>query len=133
MRRLLLDTGVIIGFERKAIAPSDIITADDDVALSVVTASELLHGVVRADAVRRPTRSAWVEAILAGYGIEEVTLAVARVHAALTAHCASNGTPRGAHDLLIAATASATDRTLVTTDGQAGFDQLPGVACQIVR
>jgi tRNA(fMet)-specific endonuclease VapC len=40
--------------------------------------------------------------------------------------------PRGAHDLLIAATARATDRTIVTAD-QAAFSDLPGVTTVIHR
>lgn len=58
---------------------------------------------------------------------------VARVHARLLAHALRTGTPRGAHDLIIAATAIATDREVVTHDGKAGFDTLPGVACQLVQ
>jgi tRNA(fMet)-specific endonuclease VapC len=53
-------------------------------------------------------------------------LHVARAHAELLAHVAETGTPRGAHDLIIAATAKATDRTLVTLDRR-GFAGLPGV------
>jgi tRNA(fMet)-specific endonuclease VapC len=37
------------------------------------------------------------------------------------------GRPRGAHDLIIAATAAAAGRTVVTADRRA-FDGLPGVA-----
>jgi tRNA(fMet)-specific endonuclease VapC len=37
-----------------------------------------------------------------------------------------SGRPRGAHDLIIAATARATGRIVVTAD-QSGFDGLPGV------
>jgi predicted nucleic acid-binding protein len=37
-----------------------------------------------------------------------------------------DGTPRGAHDLIIAATARATSRTVVTSD-RTGFIDLPGV------
>ncbi|MQA27178.1 MAG: PIN domain-containing protein [Micromonosporaceae bacterium] len=132
MKRLLLDTGVIIGFERKTIDPADVVSANDDVAISVITAGELLHGVELADAARRPTRSAWVETILAAFGVEEITLPVARVHAALAADSQRQGFTRGAYDLLIAATASATNRTLITTDGKAGFDQLPGVTCRVI-
>ncbi len=132
MKRLLLDTGVIIGFERKTINPADVLAVDDDVAMSVITSSELLHGVHLADNVRRPARSTWVEAILASFGVEEITLQVARVHAGLTAHVQREGTTRGAYDLLIAATAVATDRTLITTDHKARFHQLPGLACRVV-
>jgi tRNA(fMet)-specific endonuclease VapC len=132
MKRLLVDTGVIVGFERKTIDPADVLSPTDDVALSVVTASELLQGVACADPVRRASRSAWVETIFASFSIEEVTLPIARVHGALAAHCRSQGLTRGAFDLLIAATASATNRTLVTTDSKAQFDQLPGVTCRVV-
>ena len=132
MSRLLLDTGVVIGFERKTINPADALSPEDDVALSVITVSELLQGVERADRIRRAVRSAWVEAILASFSIEEITLPIARVHAALAGHCQREGVTRGAYDLLIAATASATNRTLLTTDGRARFDQLPGVASRVV-
>jgi tRNA(fMet)-specific endonuclease VapC len=37
------------------------------------------------------------------------------------------GRPRGAHDLIIAATAVATGRIVVTADGD-GFADLPGVS-----
>jgi tRNA(fMet)-specific endonuclease VapC len=33
-----------------------------------------------------------------------------------------------AHDLIIAATARATGRTLITTDGRARFEELPGAS-----
>lgn len=49
------------------------------------------------------------------------------IHARLLAHVRRAGKPRGAHDLIIAATAAATARTLVTFDGKAAFDDLPGV------
>jgi tRNA(fMet)-specific endonuclease VapC len=53
-------------------------------------------------------------------------LAVARHHCSLLAHARRAGQPRGAHDLQIAATARATDRTVITTDTTA-FEGLPGV------
>ena len=54
-------------------------------------------------------------------------LEILRHHASLLAHARRTGQPRGAHDLQIAATARATQRTLVTTDASA-FDGLPGVS-----
>jgi tRNA(fMet)-specific endonuclease VapC len=59
-------------------------------------------------------------------GTEEYDLAVARVHAKLLAHIRRTGKPRGAHDLLIAATAAASGRIVVTSD-VASFDQFPNV------
>ena len=53
-------------------------------------------------------------------------VAVAESHARLLVEVRRLGTPRGAHDLLIAATASATGRAVVTADA-AAFDNLPGL------
>jgi tRNA(fMet)-specific endonuclease VapC len=52
---------------------------------------------------------------------------VARSHTQLLVAVRAGGRPRGAHDLIIAATARATGRTVVTTD-DTGFDDLPGVS-----
>ncbi len=54
-------------------------------------------------------------------------LDVARSHTQLLVAVRADGRPRGAHDLIIARTARATGRTVVTTDGT-GFDDLPGVS-----
>ncbi|MDP8930282.1 MAG: hypothetical protein M3O70_17365 [Actinomycetota bacterium] len=53
-------------------------------------------------------------------------------HAALLAHVSRGGRPRGAHDMIIAATARATERVLVTTDAQAGFAGLPEVTIRLL-
>ena len=44
----------------------------------------------------------------------------------IPAQSGSEGEPRGAHDLIVAATATAAARTPLTTDGKAAFDDLPG-------
>ena len=70
-------------------------------------------------------------------GVPVATIAPApranEVHAELLAHVRRSGTPRGAHHLMIAATARASDRTLVTTDGRARFDELPGVQVRLAE
>jgi tRNA(fMet)-specific endonuclease VapC len=53
-------------------------------------------------------------------------LEVARSHTQLLVAARASARPRGAHDLIIAATARATRRTVVTTD-DGGFDDLAGV------
>ena len=53
-------------------------------------------------------------------------LVVAEAHAELLAEVRSQGRPRGAHDLIIAATARASGRTVLSADGTA-FSDLPGV------
>ena len=51
---------------------------------------------------------------------------VAEAHATLLAVVRRSGEPRGAHNLIIAATAVTTDRQIVTSDAS-GFANLPGV------
>jgi tRNA(fMet)-specific endonuclease VapC len=124
--RLILDTSALISLERGRAASSDVLSADADVAISAVTASELLVGVELAEDRHRDRRSELVEGVLQRVAIIDLDLAVARHHASLLAHVRRTGQPRGAHDLQIAATARATDRTVVTADATA-FHALPGV------
>lgn len=124
-RRLILDTRVLIGVERTGAAVA--FAPDDDVAIAAVTAAELLLGVELADDARRPAREDFVTAVLAIVPVVEYDITVARTHARLLAHVRRQGRPRDAHDLIIAATAAATARAVVTHDRQAAFDALPGV------
>jgi predicted nucleic acid-binding protein len=48
-------------------------------------------------------------------------------HARLIAHVRQTGTPRGAHDLVIAAHAAQTARVILGYDAKARFADLPGV------
>jgi tRNA(fMet)-specific endonuclease VapC len=124
--RLILDTTVLIGAERSRTALDALIADDDDVAIAAITAAELLVGVELADQERRHARQAFVRSVLDSVPIEDYDLSVAQAHARLLAHVRRTGRPRGAHDLLIAATAVARDRLVVSADGRA-FADLPGV------
>lgn len=126
-RRLILDTGVLIGFERRTIEPASILQPDDDVAISAVTLSELLMGVKLADSDKRPGREAVVRAARELCVVENFTDATSEYHAELQVHCRKIGKPRGELDLIIAATSLATSRVVVTLDKRAGFGSLPGV------
>ena len=99
---------------------------EDDVAIAAVTAAELLVGVELATARHRERRRQFVEAVLGTIPVEGYDLAVARAHARLLAAVRRTGRPRGAHDLIVAATAVSTDREVLTTDAS-GFAGLPGV------
>jgi tRNA(fMet)-specific endonuclease VapC len=57
---------------------------------------------------------------------------VAAAHVRLPAHVRRIGRPRGAHDLIIAATAAATGRTVLSSDASAAFADLPGVDAPMV-
>lgn len=126
MERLILDSGVLIAAERGRVR-----VPDDDVAIAAITASEMLVGVARADERHRDHRTRSVEAVLRTFEILPFDLAAARKHALLVAWTQRSGSPRGAHDLIIAATASATGRTVLTTD-QRGFAELPGVTMRVL-
>ena len=127
MSLLLLDTTFLIDAERGGVDLDQAIDDDDDVAIAAVTIAELLVGVRLASGKRRGARRAYVDGILELLPIIAYDRNVAVEHAELLVAVRGQGRPRGAHDLLIAATARATDRTIVTAD-QAAFTDLPGVA-----
>lgn len=127
MARLILDTSVLIDAERQGRHLDRLIADEDDVAIAAVTAAELLVGVELADDARRPGRAAFVRSVLDTVPVEDYDVTVARTHATLLAHVRRTGRPRGAHDLIIAATAAARDRLVVSADS-AAFADLPGVA-----
>lgn len=118
---------MLVAAERGSASPLELIGDDEDVAIAAITAAELLVGVELADERRRPSREKFVDAVLETVSIEPYGLPIARAHAALLAHTRRTGHQRGAHDLLIAATARATGRTVITAD-HGGFADLPGVA-----
>jgi len=126
MERLILDTGALIALERGLADATEVLPADADVAISAVTAAELLVGIELADERHRGRRETLVEGIIQRVEVVAYDLEVARHHASLLAYARRLGQPRGAHDLQIAATARATDRTVITTDMTA-FSDLPGV------
>lgn len=130
-RRVILDTGVLISIERGKLNVDAVLGADD-AAIATITAMELLVGVERADAAHQESRAAHVEALLSGLSTEPYDLGVARVHARLAVEAMSKGRPRSAYDMMIAATAAATNRILLTTDANAGFGDLSGVRAEVL-
>ena len=126
MSLLLLDTTFLIDAERGEETLDQLIDDDDDVAIAAVTVAELLAGVRLATARHRARRQTYVDAVLATIPVTDYDVNVALVHAELLAAVRKAGRPRGAHDLIIAATALATNRTVVTAD-LAAFEGLPGL------
>jgi len=104
--------------------------AEEDFAISAITASELLHGVHRAaNSVQRRRREAFVEGLLARLPILSFDAVAARIHGRLPAELAANGTEVGPHDLIIAATALTKDY-IVTTRDERSFPRIPGLSYQ---
>jgi len=117
----------LVDAERGGDSLADAIDDGDDVAVAAITVAELKVGVQLAKGSRRDKRERFVTAVLGAVSIEPYELEVAEAHAALLAHVRRTGTPRGAHDLIIAATARARGRQVVSSD-QAGFAGLPEVS-----
>lgn len=128
----LIDSSVLIAAERGQLNFNDISVryAEEDVALSAVTASELLHGLYRArTAAQRHRRQAFVEGLLAQLPVIPFDLTVARVHASLWAGLLERGVVIGERDLMIAATAIAKDYSIATRD-ERSFPKIPGLNVQ---
>ena len=126
----LIDSSVLIAAERGGLDLDSILQdyEDIDFALAAVTASELLHGVHRADtAARRTRREAFVESLLSRLPVLAFDLIAARAHARLWAGLAGKGIVVGTHDLLIAATAIARGLDVVTRD-ERSFSRIEGLS-----
>lgn len=128
---ILIDSSVLIGYERDALDPHRILSdqADEEEPLfiSTITVSELLHGVHRArDAVRRVRRSVFVEGIIDRFPLLDVDLPTARVHAEIWADLAASGRLIGAHDLWLAAACVAHGLRLATLNVRE-FERVPAL------
>lgn len=125
-RRLILDTNVLIAYERGTIDRAAL--DDDDLAIAAVTVAEYRTGIELADSVERAAaRARALAAITSAVDVLDYTDATAVHHAVLLAHVRRAGRPRGAHDLIIAAHAVEAGRTVVSLDVAARFAGLPGV------
>lgn len=128
-RRLILDTNILIAYERGTIDRGAL--DEDELAVAAVTIAKYRVGIELADTVARAAdRARALAAITASVDVLEYTETTASHHARLIAHTRRSGTPRGAHDLIIAAHASETGRTVLTRDAAARFGNLPGVTAE---
>ena len=126
MSRLLLDTTFLIDAERSDAELDQQINDDDDVAIAAVTVAELTVRVRLAPTRHRRARQAYVDEVIETIPVLAYDGPVALEHADLLVAVRRSGRPRGAHDLLVAATARASGRTVLSADRSA-FDDLPGV------
>ncbi|WP_300406305.1 PIN domain-containing protein [Nocardioides sp.] len=128
-RRLIVDTSVLVMSERAQGTLTAAIEADDDLAIAAITVAELRTGVELASDARRAGRSEFLVRVLETLPVEPYDLRTAEEHGRLLAHVHREGAKRGAHDLIIAATAASTGRVVLTGDRSARFGDLPGVEC----
>ncbi|MEX1028230.1 MAG: PIN domain-containing protein [Candidatus Paceibacterota bacterium] len=115
---ILIDTGVFIRWERDG-GRVDLgnWSGFGEPAISVITQSELMVGVHRADtADRREKRLRFVRAIMTNVAVLPVDSRIAEVHARLVSELSQTGNTIGPHDNWIAATAITYDYDLLTTN-----------------
>lgn len=112
--------------DRTGASLDELIDDDDEVAVAAITIAELMVGVLLADDAHRPARQRFVDEVKVIVPVIDYDVAVAAAHAELLVTVRRQGRPRGAHDLIIAATAKATQREVVSADISA-YEDLPDV------
>ena len=122
---VLIDTDLLIDLEKGDDAVERLL-GEEYRSISVITVSELLHGVLRAQGAIRTHRQAFVEHVLAGLQAIPVTEPVARIHADIWSGVADRGESIGAHDLWIAATAIAHGLAIATRNNT-HLERIPGL------
>ena len=130
---VLIDASILIEAERGRLDLESYVVQrqEEEFFLSVITASELLHGVHRAVQPEvRTKRAAFVEAILERFPLLPVDRATARAHAQIWAELAAAGQMIGAHDLWLAATCIAHGFTMVTANVRE-FARVPGLVVEV--
>jgi tRNA(fMet)-specific endonuclease VapC len=125
-RRLILDTNILIAYERGTVDRSAL--DDDELAVASISVAEYRTGIELADTPERAAeRARALASITSVIDVLDYTTTTAAHHARLLAYVRKSGSPRGAHDLIIAAHAAETGRLVLTRDAQARFGDLPGI------
>ena len=125
-RRLILDTSILIAYERGTVDRSAV--DDDELAVAALSIAEYRTGIELADAPERAAeRARALATITSVIDVLDYTPVTAAHHARLLADVRKSGRQRGAHDLIIAAHAAETGRMVLTRDATARFGDLPGI------
>jgi tRNA(fMet)-specific endonuclease VapC len=126
---VIFDSSVLVYLERSLQQVEKIIAGreNEPFGISVITVSELLHGVHRADSEkRRLKREAFVEKVIEFFPVYPFDLAAARIYARVWANLARRGITIGSHDLMIGATCISLGFSVVTLDFR-DFEKIPGI------
>ena len=129
----LIDSSVLIHLERGSSDIEQLVAnrENEEMFLSVVAASELLHGVHRAvDDDVGARRAAWVEALLVWIPVLPIDLATARLHSQLWSDLQKKGEMIGPHDAWIAATAIRHGLSVLTLNRRE-FDRVSGLRLEV--
>lgn len=130
---LLIDSTLLIRAERNLLTPAQLVAdifdrwGDVELAISAMSAGELLHGCWRADTpARRARREEFVEAVLSALPVVAITLPIARIFAEIDARLRAIGSKVPTSDLLIASTALFRGDDVVTGNPR-HFGKIPGL------
>ena len=131
---VLIDASVLIQAERGKLDIASRVQGreEEEFFISVITASELLHGVWRVpqrETKVRAKRVAFVEGVLSRFPLLPVDLPTARIHAQLWAHLEAKGISVGPHDGWLAASCIAHGLSLATGNVRE-FKRIPGLAVE---
>lgn len=132
---IIFDSSVLIYLERNLQQVEKIIAGreNEPFGISVITVSELLHGVYRADSEkRRLKREAFVEKVIEIFPIYPFDLAAARIYARVWANLARKGVTIGSHDLMIGATCISLGFSVVTVNFR-DFGKIPGIKVENIN
>lgn len=130
---LLIDSTLLIRAERNRLTPEQLVAelidrwGEVDLAMSAMSAGELLHGCWRAEsAARRARREEFVESLIAAVPVIAITLPIVRVFAEIDARLRGQGNRLPTSDLLIGSTALFRGDEIVTGNIR-HFDRVPGL------
>ena len=116
---IIFDTSVLAGLERTSSNLEKFMKGreNEPFGISLITVSELLHAVNRADSeVRREQREAFVEKMLEFLPIYPFDLEASRVYARLWSQFIKKGVVVGTHDLMIASTCISLGFSVLTAE-----------------
>ena len=105
---VIFDTSLLIEAERRESEIGQFAESREEevFGISVITVTELLHGVHQADSTkRRLKRSAYVEKVIELFPIYNFEISIARIYAEIWSDLNRKGIQIGAHDLIIGSTA----------------------------
>ncbi|MCC7308195.1 MAG: PIN domain-containing protein [Acidobacteria bacterium] len=127
----LIDTSIFIEAERGRLDLDAEMNSfeNEEFFMSVITASELLHGVNRASSIYRNARASTIEGWIGKFALLDVDLPIAREHAQIYAGLRSSGKTIGSHDLWLAATCLSRGLKMVTANVRE-FERVPGLTVE---
>jgi predicted nucleic acid-binding protein len=130
---LILDSSIVIAAERRGHTVRQILEqiqakhGEIDIALSVVTIAELMHGAYRAKAeADKQRRLAFIERLASDVPVHPVTIETARMVGRIEGQQAAQGITIGFEDLAIGVTALQLGFDVATLNVR-HFERIPGL------